>query len=638
MEISKKQLSSFTEKELKKRMVDILETKAKDKSNRAFAIPIKIKCDFAIPRYYRDNYSDRSVLRDVEIPSIWNVKAPKNSNEETKHLSKTYTIAKMHYSNNTKKRQISFLKNTLEIGSKIIYIVEALNDDTLLVGVVKERMGLRSDKGADFLEESKDLDISEYVKTYETFVEYCTLGFTIVSMGESPKHYINRKNTIDGGETNINNISITKSSRGLFYQQEIGWIRGQDNMIEIVKINDLDKKVFEETGLKKAIEYVRENKRHKTFSNLIPRLFTAVSIKKNTSAIEKLFKGDFFLIAITCLKELEESVNKNLLVHSQEEMLEKITGEYSSYSSNKIIRLVDLFEQKLEDILGVPKSLWGLLRNNNWYTTFAIRVYTNLYYLSKGEHQINGERVKEVAEKIVRVAAIEENEDVEGDLSFFYNDLLTELLEVFVGAPERTKNIVEILEYIDTVYYTQALGYKTALPIYKDYINMLNSLQKLKRQAKISNKIELERQIKRTLKNYQTYPKSLKLSHDLLVRDFSKYSKIITSVSIKETKEKAEKFLVENEKFKIILPETSEEILKEGRLMSNCVGGYVDRVAKGSTYIGFVREKDSVDKPYATIEFFPKKGVRQYYLKHNREVTDPLALDLAEKLNKELKK
>ena len=49
-------------------------------------------------------------------------------------------------------------------------------------------------------------------------------------------------------------------------------------------------------------------------------------------------------------------------------------------------------------------------------------------------------------------------------------------------------------------------------------------------------------------------------------------------------------------------PITINEIIREGKILCHCVGGYAERHAKGFTNIFFVRKKDDPDKPFYTME------------------------------------
>lgn len=52
----------------------------------------------------------------------------------------------------------------------------------------------------------------------------------------------------------------------------------------------------------------------------------------------------------------------------------------------------------------------------------------------------------------------------------------------------------------------------------------------------------------------------------------------------------------------IRIPQNTEEIVSEGKILIHCVGGYAERHANGKTNIFFVRKSDDPDTPYYTME------------------------------------
>lgn len=53
----------------------------------------------------------------------------------------------------------------------------------------------------------------------------------------------------------------------------------------------------------------------------------------------------------------------------------------------------------------------------------------------------------------------------------------------------------------------------------------------------------------------------------------------------------------------LIVPKSGDEIRNEGAKLHHCVGGYVERVARGETNIFFVRKAEAPDIPYFTLEW-----------------------------------
>ncbi|MCI8673082.1 MAG: hypothetical protein HFI89_06290 [Lachnospiraceae bacterium] len=53
----------------------------------------------------------------------------------------------------------------------------------------------------------------------------------------------------------------------------------------------------------------------------------------------------------------------------------------------------------------------------------------------------------------------------------------------------------------------------------------------------------------------------------------------------------------------LVVPRNGEEIKTEGATLHHCVGGYVERVAKGETSIYFIRKAEAPETPYFTMEY-----------------------------------
>lgn len=60
----------------------------------------------------------------------------------------------------------------------------------------------------------------------------------------------------------------------------------------------------------------------------------------------------------------------------------------------------------------------------------------------------------------------------------------------------------------------------------------------------------------------------------------------------------------------LVVPHSAAEIKAEGEALHHCVGGYVDRVARGETNIFFVRKENEPDKSYFTMEWKDNKIVQ----------------------------
>ena len=72
--------------------------------------------------------------------------------------------------------------------------------------------------------------------------------------------------------------------------------------------------------------------------------------------------------------------------------------------------------------------------------------------------------------------------------------------------------------------------------------------------------------------------------------------------------------------FVVVLPQTAQDIIDEGRNMHHCVGSYVDRVVDNGTYIVFIRHKDTPTECYLTCQVSTMGDIQQYYLAYDRTI------------------
>ena len=86
-----------------------------------------------------------------------------------------------------------------------------------------------------------------------------------------------------------------------------------------------------------------------------------------------------------------------------------------------------------------------------------------------------------------------------------------------------------------------------------------------------------------------------------------------------EAKAKAFTFTFGN--YSVVVPTCTKDIIDEGANMHHCVGGYVDRVVSGDTYIVFVRRTDTPDKCYITAQVQTSGKIGQYFLAYDKYIS-----------------
>lgn len=97
------------------------------------------------------------------------------------------------------------------------------------------------------------------------------------------------------------------------------------------------------------------------------------------------------------------------------------------------------------------------------------------------------------------------------------------------------------------------------------------------------------------------------------------------TAEFKAVTEKLEKLAYQSGELLIRPARLPKELTDEGKTLHHCVGGYVDRVASGSTAIFFIRLVNYPDKPYYTLELKNKKVQQCYTLRDKtcEEVGEP---------------
>nr|DAY30217.1 MAG TPA: PcfJ like protein [Caudoviricetes sp.] len=144
--------------------------------------------------------------------------------------------------------------------------------------------------------------------------------------------------------------------------------------------------------------------------------------------------------------------------------------------------------------------------------------------------------------------------------------------------------------------------------------------------------LEWCRELKYDLNNMFIYmPTNFKKVHDRTAQEYMALKDKIAAAEKKRRERLAAKKMAETKKameeifskndgvdaFQIkgkglilVVPKTGDEIRREGEALHHCVGGYVERVARGETNIFFVRKADQPDKSYFMMEWRDNKIIQ----------------------------
>jgi len=102
--------------------------------------------------------------------------------------------------------------------------------------------------------------------------------------------------------------------------------------------------------------------------------------------------------------------------------------------------------------------------------------------------------------------------------------------------------------------------------------------------------------------DFDKYPRSLKLCHDIVSRNFKLVEDEATKKMFEEQKEYFQKFETKMRGYSVLVPKEMKDIATEGNAQHHCVASYAPKVAKGDTIIVFLRDNDELDKPLVTVE------------------------------------
>lgn len=227
------------------------------------------------------------------------------------------------------------------------------------------------------------------------------------------------------------------------------------------------------------------------------------------------------------------------------------------------------------DILGLPNSVWKTIYNLNKNDSYCGYIYNQfsdiisfaLKYKNKPDIIIN------VIENCYKI-----------DINQFSN---------FVELFESNYNCNRLVEYLtEDIYIYQGISNcKEGFQLLYDYVHMCKLMD-----------IEFEK-----------YPKSLKLRHDLASKNLN------IMVSDKEAKEMElvlkdtsyKNLSYKGIKYSVLLPKNANDIINEGKQLSHCGGSYVDLVKNKKTMMLFMRNNENLEKSLITLEV-RNNTLRQY--------------------------
>lgn len=161
--------------------------------------------------------------------------------------------------------------------------------------------------------------------------------------------------------------------------------------------------------------------------------------------------------------------------------------------------------------------------------------------------------------------------------------------------------------------YEYAQGQKeyVSAAAYRDYLDALVGLQMDLKDTK------------------NIFPKDFRRMHDMRIDQWSSKQMMARNKDFKKAAKRYKPYECQGDKYIIIIPEKVQDLKREGKELSHCVGnmGYEKKMIDGRSFIAFLRKVEEPNKPYVTIEY-DVKGMRvlQCYGAHDsrpaKEVRD----------------
>lgn len=158
----------------------------------------------------------------------------------------------------------------------------------------------------------------------------------------------------------------------------------------------------------------------------------------------------------------------------------------------------------------------------------------------------------------------------------------------------------------------------------KTFLNMLRYVSKMDMEEEKLYQDYLQMVRMQNLRDDGWTPENLRQAHDALIVYMNEKRESICNENfsaIVQT-EKYQRFIWEYGNFCFLIPRDANDLVTESYQQRNCVRGYVNSVARGYTYIIFMRLKGRKSSSFVTIEVSSGMELRQVKGKGNSPIND----------------
>ena len=98
-----------------------------------------------------------------------------------------------------------------------------------------------------------------------------------------------------------------------------------------------------------------------------------------------------------------------------------------------------------------------------------------------------------------------------------------------------------------------------------------------------------------------------------------------------------QEFLNGSDGLLVYVPESSKDLVNEGKALHNCIGTYVERIAEKKTMVFFVRKLNNPTAPFVAFEYYNGRVIQCRY-DHNEEVKDTKIINFVNRFAETLRK
>lgn len=191
-----------------------------------------------------------------------------------------------------------------------------------------------------------------------------------------------------------------------------------------------------------------------------------------------------------------------------------------------------------------------------------------------------------------------------------FSDVMLRRLEQWDVMPSELEfilkkmSLVRIFNYLNRQHAESGREYKELISTWQDYLVMASRLKMQTEQEIIYKPKDLLKQHDEAIKlcgGVETVERAVELLH--AYPDIDHVCQTIKT-----------KYEFEDEKYRIIVPEKTEDIIVEGSVLGHCLhwsDTYFDRIQRRESYIVFLRKTENPDVPYYTLEIEPDGTTRQ---------------------------